>query len=398
MKLKILIFSLFFFIISSSSPSLSVQQQDQFKFKRVCYLRPEANFPIDRIIEQNLCTHIIIAFVSIGEQSELSYDQNVADFIRICRQSIDSNVMNSNVKLMFSIGAGGWKMASSTDTRRKHFVNSILQFIREYQLDGVDIDWEFPAWPKKLFQYFERNDFIDLLHEIRNGFNQMEHETGKHLILSAAVAAQFVIIQHSYRAKEMAKFVDFINLMTYDYFIYKWYFPYVGHNSPLHSPLLIPFDNGPAKTFTVKWSAEYWTKIGMPKHKIMVGIPTYGKRYILFHEAANFPGAIAIKGEDDMSYSEVCAFLKRNNTIMKYDGVANVPYAYNQREWISFENTESASKKAEWICMNNFGGIMIFSLNADDYRQQCSSSSSSIQLFPIHMAIRDTVINNYGGD
>lgn len=48
--------------------------------------------------------------------------------------------------------------------------------------------------------------------------------------------------------------------------------------------------------------------------------------------------------------------------------------------------------------MNNFGGIMIFSLNADDYRQQCSSSSSSIQLFPIHMAIRDTVINNYGDD
>ena len=91
---------LFFFIISSSSPSLSVQQQDQFKFKRVCYLRPEANFPIDRIIEQNLCTHIIIAFVSIDEQSELSYDQNVADFIRICRQSIDIMALLDNLKLV----------------------------------------------------------------------------------------------------------------------------------------------------------------------------------------------------------------------------------------------------------------------------------------------------------
>ncbi|OTF70345.1 chitinase-like protein [Euroglyphus maynei] len=287
-------------------------------------------------------------------------------------------------------------MASSTDDRRKRFVNSILQFIRQYRLDGVDIDWEFPAWPRKLTQYSERNDFISLLREIRDRFDREEQMTGKHLILSAAVAAQFVIIQVSYKPEEMAQLVDFINLMTYDYFIYKWYWPYVGHNSPLHSPLNLPFNFGPAKTFTVKWSAEYWMRIGMPKHKIMVGIPTYGKRYILFHEKVNFPGAMAVSGEDDMTYSEVCNFLRRNNTVevSKYDSISHSPYAHNRREWISFENEQSASQKARWIRMENFGGIMIFSLNADDYRQQCSNDDNGrLLFFPIHMAIRDAVIH-----
>ena len=49
--------------------------------------------------------------------------------------------------------------------------------------------------------------------------------------------------------------------------------------------------------------------------------------------------------------------------------------------------------------MKNFGGLMIFSLNADDYRQHCSNidnddNDDSRILFPIHMAIRDSVINS----
>nr|XP_027197976.1 acidic mammalian chitinase-like isoform X1 [Dermatophagoides pteronyssinus] len=393
--MKILIF---FLLLSSLSLSQNI-------FKRICYLRPESNFPIDYVIQNNICTHIIIAFVSIDSESNLSFDQTFIDFLQLCRQSIDTINNNENYpKLMFSIGgggAGGWKMASSTDERRKRFVQSILQFIQQYQLDGVDIDWEFPSWPKKLTQYSERNDFIKLLQEIRRNFDHEKQISGKHLILSAAVAAQFVIIQVSYKPVEMAESVDFINLMTYDYFIHKWYWPYVGHNSPLYSPINLPFNFiNVTKTFSVEWSAEYWVKIGMPRHKIMVGIPTYGKRYTLFHSKINYPGAMAISGGNDMIYSEVCEFLKRKNTVEKYDSIAHSPYAYNEREWISFENQQSASQKAKWIRMKNFGGLMIFSLNADDYRQQCSNNidnddnDDSKILFPIHMAIRDSVINS----
>lgn len=71
-------------------------------YKRVCYLRPEPNFPIDQVIKLQLCTHIIIAFLQFDNKSELIQDPMTNNFIAFCKQTI--NQFQSNVKLMFSIG------------------------------------------------------------------------------------------------------------------------------------------------------------------------------------------------------------------------------------------------------------------------------------------------------
>lgn len=110
----------------------------------------------------------------------------------------------------------------------------------------------------------------------------------------------------------MNRYVDFINLMVYDYYIYKWYWPFLGHNSALHArstQFII------TNKFNVHWAANYWNQIGLPKSKIMVGIPTYAKPYILSSQNWNYPGAIAKRGKDDYSYSQVCDFLKQMDTI-----------------------------------------------------------------------------------
>lgn len=42
------------------------------------------------------------------------------------------------------------------------------------------------------------------------------------MVLSAAVAAQLTMINICYQPKEIAKYVDYVNLMSYDFFIHKW--------------------------------------------------------------------------------------------------------------------------------------------------------------------------------
>uniref|UniRef100_A0A834R1J3 Acidic mammalian chitinase n=1 Tax=Sarcoptes scabiei TaxID=52283 RepID=A0A834R1J3_SARSC len=191
-------------------------------------------------------------------------------------------------------------MAISSDSERTKFVKSIRSIIELYGLDGVDIDWEFPAWPPLKSPISERYDFVELL----------------------------------------------------------------------------------------QWSANYWANLGVPKRKIMVGIPTYGKKFILLSKRSNEPFSLAIRSTQDCSYSDVCRFLQHPHTITRYDQEAKVPYAYNDREWISYENAESARAKATWIRENRFGGAMLFSLNTDNRYLDCSE-----RVFAIHLAVRDVFLS-----
>lgn len=49
---------------------------------------------------------------------------------------------------------------------------------------------------------------------------------------------------------------------------------------------------------------------------------------------------------------------------------------YSLFEWISYENDQSIECKSRWIKDNQFGGAMIFSLNADDFNLYCLSDGA----------------------
>lgn len=75
----------------------------------------------------------------------------------------------------------------------------MLNVTKRFQFDGLDLDWEFPAWfePKEK----QKIHFVQLLHEIRKEF---DHRSEK-LILSVAVAAPQAIIDQSYDVPEIAE-------------------------------------------------------------------------------------------------------------------------------------------------------------------------------------------------
>ncbi|KAH7961213.1 hypothetical protein HPB52_005615 [Rhipicephalus sanguineus] len=80
------------------------------------------------------------------------------------------------------------------------------------------------------------------------------------------------------RPRTSNKWADFVNLMTYEFNTYHRLKPWVNHNSPLYprSPALPYF-----RRLNVEFSAQLWVKMGLPKSKIMVGIPTFGLSWVL---------------------------------------------------------------------------------------------------------------------
>jgi chitinase len=75
---------------------------------------------------------------------------------------------------------------------------------------------------------------------------------------------------------KMAEYVDWVNVMSYDYHGFVWYLPFTGHNAPL---LPKANDRGVFEKLNVRWSVERWLGLGMPPEKIMLGIPVYGRNY-----------------------------------------------------------------------------------------------------------------------
>lgn len=343
-------------------------------FQQVCYLKAPSNSSNSLSIGSvnvRLCSHIIMGFGTVEEDGSVNLDalggpHGLASFSMLRKRRPD-------LKLMISIGGGGGDgnfrtMVSGADSRWR-FIASAISALRAARLDGLDIDWEFP----------KLRDAARFARLLKAASVEFKKDAQWPLLLSVAVPAQSLLVVGSYDVPSMARSVDFVNLMTYDLNIYNWYTPWVRHNSPL-----LPNANDPPyfNTLNMESSAKLWVSLGMPKSKIMVGIPTYGLSWVLRDPDRWQVGSLASGrheyGGGFVSYAEVCLLL-RNGAQREYDPEAMVPYLHEGKLWISYDDQQSVALKASWIVSNGYGGIMTFSLNSDDWAGVCGDGPFPLQ-------------------
>ncbi|XP_014223099.1 chitinase-3-like protein 2 isoform X1 [Trichogramma pretiosum] len=354
----------------------------------VCYYTFEDNLSTTKLLPNNLdphlCTHIIIGFASVVNCT-LNIGKNVTPY----HQVVALKKIAPTLKVMVSVGGAendeGFAEMVSNHSNRKMFIRSVLNVTKDLNLDGLDLDWEFPGWAQKADR--QKIQFIQLVYELRKEFDH----SGRKLTLSAAVAAPQAIIDQSYEVPSLAEHIDFINLMSYDYHFYIWYYPVTDLNSPLYSRAL---ETGYLTSLNVNFSANYWVLKGMPREKIVIGIPTYGHSYKLYNPANHKVQAPAKSvGETGelgfVKYSDVCNFLK-NGALKVFLNDSHVPYSYKNSEWISYDDITSVKQKALWIKANQFKGAMIYKLNTDDWNSTCSPNHG----FPLTNTVKKILLTN----
>lgn len=134
--------------------------------------------------------------------------------------------------------------------------------------------------------------------------------------------------------------------MSYDYHFYIWYYPVTHLNSPLYPRMV---ETGYLTSLNVNFSAHYWISKGMPREKIVIGIPSYGHTYKLYNIANHGIQAPARgfgdKGKNGfVSYPEVCQFLA-DGAVRVFVNDSRVPYTYKDYEWISYDDVTSVKYK-----------------------------------------------------
>jgi chitinase len=94
---------------------------------------------------------------------------------------------NRHLKVLLSIG--GWTYSPTfhpivvSPTLRAKFVESSIQLLEDYGLDGLDIDYEYPSNDE------QARGYVDLLKELRAGLDKHAHNKGAHYKFLLTVCA-----------------------------------------------------------------------------------------------------------------------------------------------------------------------------------------------------------------
>jgi chitinase len=180
---------------------------------------------------------------------------------------------NPDLKVLVSVGGWTWSKnfsdAALTKESRKIFIDSAVDFVIKYDLDGLDIDWEYPGLKgdDNTFRPEDKENYTLLLKELRLRFNREGTRLHRHLYTSIATGSGKDFLEHTEMAK-VQLYVDSINVMTYDMYGGD---KNTGHHSPLYEN---PDD---PKHVSSNKSVHNYLEVGVKPNKIVLGVPFYGK-------------------------------------------------------------------------------------------------------------------------
>ncbi|XP_022257375.1 oviduct-specific glycoprotein-like [Limulus polyphemus] len=338
-----------------------------------------------------LCTHLIYAFAGFGKDYELKPLDSYNDIEKgNYRKFVGLKKHNQDLKTMIAIG--GWNEGSKRFSRlvresstREKFIHSVIRYLRQNRFDGLELDWEYPG-SRDGSSNGDRKGYALLIKELREAFNQEGDSRRKErLILSVAVPAGKDYIDNGYDVPEISKYVDFMNVLSYDY--HTAYEAIVDHHAPLYKPPDVGrWDE--RNRLNLNWTISYYLELGAPRHKLIVGVPTYGRSFTLLdpddneiNAAADGPGEEGSSSREKgyLSYHEICQnILEKDWEVRRPYSDIFGPYCFKDNQWVGFDDEVIITKKANYIREQGLGGAMVWTLADDDFRGLCGEEQSPL--------------------
>nr|XP_029138665.1 acidic mammalian chitinase-like [Labrus bergylta] len=297
-------------------------------------------------IDPDKCTHLIFAFSDIIE------NELVPTTVNDVQQYVEFNALKQRFRTM-----------AGSQENREVFIQSVIKLLRAFNFDGLDVDWRYPAEEDK-------QRFTELCKELETAFvDEGTSSNQERLILAASVSAERSTIDAGYEVEEIAKHLDFINVLTFD-FHGPWE-SVTAHHSPLFQGSQ---DTGDAIYSNTASALEYWRDQGAPEEKLNMGFGAFGRAFYLSSNSSAVGAPASGLGEEGC-YTGEEGFWASYETCLYLDGVQThlisdqkVPYATTENQWVGFDDTISISTKINYLKANNFGGAFVWSLDLDDFR------------------------------
>jgi chitinase len=326
-------------------------------------------FPQDALIDPaqiaaDKLTHINYAFANLRD------GQVVEGFVRDAENfKVLAAVRRSHPHLKLLVSVGGWTWSKGfsdavlTGERRQRFVASAVDFVRRHDLDGFDVDWEYPGLPgdDNPHRPEDKANFTAVMADLRAALDKDAASRGRTALLTFAAGAFPDFIDHTEMARVQAS-VDFVNLMTYDFRVAS-VDRVAGHHANLYDH---PSDD---KQRSADRAVREFLAAGVPSAKLVMGVPFYGRGWRDVNPAANGlyqPGSAVERM--NLTYGRLAAeVVGRDGFTRRWDATAQAPFLWNadRRIFISYDDPESMRLKAEYVRAKGLGGVMFWQYGED---------------------------------
>jgi chitinase len=266
--------------------------------------------------------------------------------------------MYPNLKVLFSFGgwtwSGGFGQAAQNATA---FADSCYKLVEDPRwadvFDGIDIDWEYPNACGASCDTSGSGSFKTLMSALRARF-------GSNNLVTAAITADGSnggkIDAADYGGA--AQYLDWYNVMTYDYF---GGFNANGPTAP-HSPLT-SYNGIPQAGFNSDAAIQKLKSKGVPANKLLLGIGFYGRGWTGVTQ--NEPGGTAT-GPAPATYEAGIEDYKVLKTRCPATGtIAGTAYAKCGSEWWSYDTPATIGGKMNYTKTQGLGGAFFWELSGD---------------------------------
>jgi chitinase len=323
------------------------------------------------MVDAKKLTHINYAFVDV-QQNRASLRFRRTDTANF-KYLVGLKKKNPALKVLISIGGWSWSKNFSdmalTDTGRKAFAISAVDIIRKFKMDGVDIDWEYPNayGAGNIYRPEDKVNFTLMFVELRADLDKLEKETGKKLLLTAAVGA-FKRFTQNTEMDKIGKLLDYINLMTYDYGAEQA----VHHTGLYASKYLKTENNSDAGT-------QAFIDAGVPREKLVLGMAFYSRSVRVSDSTKTGLGSKSLERMRGGGYTFIKDSLLTNKAFKYYrDKSVQAPYIYNPttRQFLSFDDEWSIKKKCKYVKKQGMAGVMFWEY-ADDKKEYLLNAANS---------------------
>ena len=274
-------------------------------------------------------THINYAFGHVNE----SFNGVKIDNEERLRQIVDLRKQKPELKVLLSIGgwgSGRFSEMAANDEYRCAFAADCDRVVKEFALDGIDIDWEYPTSSMANISSSpdDTENFTLLMQDIRAAIGNE-----KELTLATVASARYIDF------KAILPSVDFVNIMAYD----------MASAPKLHSAL---YPSGHSGDITSDGAVTAHLKAGVPPSKLVMGMPFYGRGGDGYPSFQDYNKV----GNTDTQYTE------------KWDEVAQVPYLADKNDTLvfGFENPRSLAIKCQYILDKDLLGGMYWDYSGDN--------------------------------
>ena len=357
--------------------------------------------PFDKI------NHITYAFSIFDKNGNVSlYDQD-SDAVNI---PIISEARKQYPYLNASLSFGGWSWASTppgwlcqigespngpaacfsqmaADAKAlSTFVTKAVEAMKEVNFNGIDIDWEYPA------NASDASNYVNLITQLRQALDKQGQIDGVHYYLTLAVGAGIdkVQIMSNEQWQSIASEVDYIGAMTYDFH------GAFDQSSDFMSAMALDAKNDATATdpilskYNVIDAMNELSSTGIPKQKLLVGIPIYGRMMSIASAGATqglYQSITGLpQGEWDNQQSGYTGMINYNcivdastcgnsfvlpplqlvsPTSSNLGQYAMTPWGYTSNLFITYDDASSATYKTDWLLAQGFGGAMLWDLSGD---------------------------------